>query len=643
MPNKTWACYRKPGNMSQQPGPQPGTTARDFAVPLAPINTSISEPSDASAPAPVPETPARTAQRVHYEMEADSNAGLIRPPTNSPRTVTKSDTELHRHRAMTSIGSPIRRRVTRANTFKSIDDFSEFEHEKGWHPGAEPGLDPFKTDGGRASLPKLSAACEINIIDFSHDNIHVTRLDNDSLGPFLKEPQPSWAKCRWININGLSWDVVSTLGQYKQLHKLSIEDLLNTRNRTKTDWYANHAFIVFTMIKLVRVSDESSSSDSDSDSDVTSRHSGKSRRGKKGSGFAKGISSAVRSMVGRTRQPKRPTSEKLENGAESSRFQLQSWDTDLSTASGATLERTVQRYNSGPNEARVEFMEKHAALASLDLAVIAEQVSMFITNDNTVISFFELSADIIEKPILTRLYTRDTVLRQSCDASMVGQAIVDAVIDLAIPVATTYGDVIGDLELDILTRPNITHTKKLYIIICELNKILSFINPVVNLINALRDHKTEMSQESATIHLQDSSKGVIITPMTYTYLGDVLDHCVLIQESLNAIKAQADGLINLIFNTIAANQNESMKQLTLATIFFLPLTFLTGYFGQNFQPFGDLDRGITFFWMIAAPMSFATILVLMRDPILEYIKSFLVRRSILRSRKNRRTRSKKRR
>lgn len=91
--------------------------------------------------------------------------------------------------------------------------------------------------------------------------------------------------------------------------------------------------------------------------------------------------------------------------------------------------------------------------------------------------------------------------------------------------------------------------------------------------------------ESATLHLQDSSKGVIITPMTYTYLGDVLDHCVLIQESLNAIKAQADGLINLIFNTIAAYQNESMKQLTLATIFFLPLTFLTGYFGVRSHPY----------------------------------------------------------
>lgn len=617
---------------------QPGVTARDFAAPLPPINTSASEPSE--PPAAAQETPSRPAHRVHYEMEDDSNTGLFRQPTTSSRSATKPDTELPR-----SPRSPIRRRLTRANTFKSIDDFSEFEHEKGWHPGAEPGLDPYKTDGGRASMVKLSAACEITVVDFSHDNIQVTRLDNDGLGPFLKEPQPKWAKCRWINVNGLSWDVVSALGQYKQLHKLSVEDLLNTRNRTKTDWYAHHAFIVFTMIKLVRVSHEDSSSDSDSDSDsaLASRTSGKSRRGKKGSGFADGISSRVRSMMGRTKQQRRPIPEKsLESGAETSRFQLQSWDTDLSTASGATLERTVQRYNSGPNEARVEFMEKHAALSALDLAVIAEQVSMFITNDNTVISFFELSADIIEKPILTRLYTPDTVLRQSCDASMVGQAIIDAVIDLAIPVATTYGDVIGDLELDILTRPNITHTKKLYIIITELNKILSFITPLVNLINALRDHKTEMSQESATIHLQDSSKGVIITPMTYTYLGDVLDHCVLIQESLNAIKAEADGLINLIFNTIAAFQNESMKQLTLATIFFLPLTFLTGYFGQNFEPFGDLDRGITFFWMIAAPMSFATVLVLMREPILEYIKSFLVRRPILRSRKNRRDRSKKR-
>jgi Mg2+ and Co2+ transporter CorA len=198
-------------------------------------------------------------------------------------------------------------------------------------------------------------------------------------------------------------------------------------------------------------------------------------------------------------------------------------------------------------------------------------VSIFVTHDNTIISFFEMSAQDVESPIIRRLQTADTILRQSCDASMVGQAIIDAIIDLAIPVASCYGDVIGDMELDVLTRPDLVHTKNLYIIISEINKILSFISPIVNLVTALRDHKIEMSQDVALKELQNPLKGVIITPMTFTYLGDVLDHCLLITENMHQLKGAAEGMIDLIFNTISAYQNESMKQLTVATIIFLPL------------------------------------------------------------------------
>lgn len=568
----------------------PTTTTRDFAVPLIQTVTDDAVPGLSAA---------RPAHHAHFrdELEPDLGPGLrVKPPLATTTGITRSDTALPRNNPNAHVTSPIRRRLTRTNTFKSIEDFSEFDPDRaGWRPGAEPGYDPYKTDGGHASLENLSAPCEVTVVDFSHDDIDVNSFTNDTLEAFLKEPQADWVKCRWINVNGMSWDVISTLGKHKRLHKLSLEDIMNTRNRTKTDWYANHAFVIFTMLKLAHVCDEDSS-DEDSDVDLDGR-SHSSRRKRKSSRFTRGISKSLRSMFGRTKRPNRRAelSEKsLESGNEHSHLHLKSYGTSLSTASGETLERTLQRYQAGPNESKIDYFEKHSALAPHQLGVIAEQVSLFITNDNTIISFFELSADVVEKPILTRLYTEDTVLRQSCDASMVGQAIIDAVIDLAIPVANVYADVIGDLELDVLTRPDVTHTKKLYIVITEINKILAIINPVVNLINALRDHKTEMSQESATLHLQDPVKGVIITPMTHTYLGDVLDHSVLIVESLNSIKSQADGLISLIFNTISAYQNESMKQLTLATLFFLPLTFLTGYFGQNFEPFGDLDRGITF-------------------------------------------------
>lgn len=595
--------------------------SRDFAIPAGPprllghtVTDSELPAVAAAAAATAPETHQHHEQHHgHREHHAHFVDDVDETPPSAPAPpgpnqslpfdhgITKSDTALPRN----SVGhnpyiAPVRRRITRAPTFKSIDDFAEFAPQRsGWRPGAEPGFDPYKKDGGHASMSNLSVPCDITVVDFSQADINVNMLDNDSLPGFLRDPAPAWAKCRWINVNGLSWDVISTLGKYKRLHKLSIEDIMNTRNRTKTDWYANHAFVIFTMLKLAHVCEDTSSDDDQDDfgADSEGRSLGsRSTRSRKAPRFLRNMSKSLKKALGGTKKsaPAKVSDKTLEGGHAHAQFHLKSYGTDLSTASGATLERTLQRYQAGPNEAKINYFEKHSALAPHELGVIAEQVSLFITNDNTIISFFELSADIIEKPILTRLFTEDTVLRQSCDASMVGQAILDAVIDLAIPVASVYADVIGDLELDVLTRPDVTHTKKLYIIINEINKILAIINPVTNLINALRDHKTEMSQESVALHLQDPAKGVIITPMTHTYLGDVLDHCVLITDALNSVKSQADGLIDLIFNTISAYQNESMKQLTLATIFFLPLTFLTGYFGQNFEPFGDLNRGISF-------------------------------------------------
>lgn len=83
--------------------------------------------------------------------------------------------------------------------------------------------------------------------------------------------------------------------------------------------------------------------------------------------------------------------------------------------------RTLQRYHGGPNEERIQFMEEHSALASKGLGVAVEQVSIFLTADNSVISFFESSAEDIEIPIIDRLSSPETILRRCPDASMLVQ------------------------------------------------------------------------------------------------------------------------------------------------------------------------------------------------------------------------------
>ncbi|KAK4692889.1 hypothetical protein P7C71_g4401, partial [Lecanoromycetidae sp. Uapishka_2] len=327
-----------------------------------------------------------------------------------------------------------------------------------WHPGQEPGIDTTATHPHPASFsPNLHEDCQITIVDFSVDDISLQHLDNATIGPCMDKGRPDWASCRWINVNGLSWDVIRLLGNHKKLHRLAIEDLINSRNRTKADWYSDHTYMVLPLQKLIHLhSDQDCDSDCDDEGDDDLKWAHEQKPKKRKSLF----SSMMKKKARRDKsQPPKPLDTSAEMHDPTNGFVT----AHLSPTTKAPVSkvRTLQRYHGGPNEDRIEFMENHSALASKGLGVAVEQVSIFLCADNTVISFFESSADDVEQPIITRLSTKETILRRTSDASMITQAIIDAIIDLAIPVAEAYQDAIGELELNVLTEADISHTTSL--------------------------------------------------------------------------------------------------------------------------------------------------------------------------------------
>lgn len=80
--------------------------------------------------------------------------------------------------------------------------------------GAEPGIDP-RRSSAFLNYGHIRQKCTIEIADYSSVRASFGRMENRGFTEFLGDPtaskRESWAKVRWINIGGLSWDVISAL------------------------------------------------------------------------------------------------------------------------------------------------------------------------------------------------------------------------------------------------------------------------------------------------------------------------------------------------------------------------------------------------------------------------------------------------
>ncbi|HLP91476.1 MAG TPA: magnesium/cobalt transporter CorA [Nostocaceae cyanobacterium] len=145
-------------------------------------------------------------------------------------------------------------------------------------------------------------------------------------------------------------------------------------------------------------------------------------------------------------------------------------------------------------------------------------------------------------------------------------SILDAIIDGFFPVLELYGKRIEELEEEVIFRPTQQTLQEIYQIRRELLQLRRAIWPQRDVINLLMRDGSELISEEVRI-----------------YLRDCYDHTLQVIDMVEAYRELSSGLMEVYMSTVSNKMNEIMKLLTLVSTIFIPLTFIAGIYGMNFN------------------------------------------------------------
>jgi magnesium transporter len=192
-----------------------------------------------------------------------------------------------------------------------------------------------------------------------------------------------------------------------------------------------------------------------------------------------------------------------------------------------------------------------------------EQVSVFLY-DRVLITFQERPGDLWQ-PIRARLEIDSLRIRKSGTGYLL-YSLLDAVVDNCFPVLEYYGDTLEALEELTLDNPTSELQRNIHRIKRELASLRRIVWPMREVVdNLYRD------------------EGGRIAESTRPYLRDVYEHTIQIVEIIESYRELASGLTDLYMSAVSNRMNEIMKVLTVMASVFIPLTFIAGVYGMNFQ------------------------------------------------------------
>jgi len=186
-----------------------------------------------------------------------------------------------------------------------------------------------------------------------------------------------------------------------------------------------------------------------------------------------------------------------------------------------------------------------------------------------VLTFEEHIGDVFD-PVRSRLRLNGSALRDS-GADFLAYALIDAVVDAFFPVMDSLGDTLEELEEAAIEDPE-PHT-------------LARIHAVRRLLIHLE--RTQRQQRDALLALARSEGGPL-SENVRPYLRDVQDHAIHLLDTTETLREMAVGVMDIYLSSVSNRTNDVMKTLTIMASLFIPLTFVAGVYGMNFEHMPEL-------------------------------------------------------
>jgi magnesium transporter len=224
-----------------------------------------------------------------------------------------------------------------------------------------------------------------------------------------------------------------------------------------------------------------------------------------------------------------------------------------------------------------------------------EQVSLILGN-NYLLTFQEDIGDVFDS-VRDRLRKGGLKIRNS-GPDYLAYALIDAIVDSYFHILEKIGEEIEELEESLVSNPKKEILQKVHQLRRDLILLRKSVWPLREVLSQMQRNEKDLIQKSTEI-----------------YLRDVYDHTIQVIDTIESYRDMVVGMMDVYLSSISNRMNEVMKVLTIIATLFIPLTFLAGVYGMNFEHFPELN------WRWMYPWGFWVFVIIIAGLMLGYFKN----------------------